>query len=56
MFTNKIDQNNNTLQLHGFACFERLEGILRKFIFIYFSPFPGKGGNKSFVNEETEET
>lgn len=30
------------------------EDILRKFIFIYFSTFPGKGSNMSFVNEKTE--
>ena len=34
----------------------RFEGTLRKFIFIYFFTFPGKGGNESFVNEDTEET
>lgn len=42
----------NYMILHALG----LENILRKFIFTYFSTFPGKGGNKSLVNEETEET
>lgn len=51
---NKIPQNN-TLQLRGLHAL-RFEGTSGKFIFIPFSTFPGKGGNKSFVNEEREET
>lgn len=31
------------------------EDILRKFIFIYFSTFPGKDSNMLFVNEKTDE-
>ena len=41
----------NYVVLHALG----FEDVLRKFIISYFSTFPGKGGNKSFVNEETEE-
>lgn len=33
-----------------------LRNFKKVYFYLLFFSFPGKGGNKSFVNEETEET